>query len=226
MSLPNPENEIILQEEINNLINNLYLSPMEYSLACINKLKDMQKINNLSLINSIVLALLFAINEEWKLMQIEIKRASFNYELNEKYKELLNLNLICKNFQNSPFTSLYSEINFLEKCKDNNISITAGVFSEVYERKQMEFLSKLFITLGEQEFMLYFRPKYNNITDLQQKYDLKISEGYVYLKEKNYDYGRLHKSLENLEFVNKNTNLLENNVKANPYTFNFPGEAI
>lgn len=224
MSLPNPDNESIIQEEINNLINILYKSPMEYSLACINKLTDIQKRNNLSLSNSIVLALLYAINEDWKLMQNEIKRASFNYEDKEKNKDLLYLNLICKNFQNSPFTSLYSEIDYFEKSKDNNISIVADVFSEVYERKQIEFLSKLFISISELEFLSYFKPKHNNITDLQHKYDLKISNGFVYLKEKVFDYGRLHKSIENLEFINKNTTLLENNVKANPFTFNFPGE--
>lgn len=220
------EKELNLSNEINSLLTNLGQSPMEFSLACINKLNELQKIKNLSLANSIILCLLYAINEEWKHMQNQIKRASFIYEDKEAIKEILFLKLICKNFQNSPFTSLYTEIKYFTMHQDSLVSLVADAFSEVYEKKQIEFLSKLFISISEADFMLYFKPKYNNIQDLQVKYNFRLSNGYVYLKEKVFDYGRLHKSIENLEFINKNTTLLENNVRANPFTFNFPAESI
>jgi hypothetical protein len=150
------------------------------------------------------------VKSEFNKIRIKLTSSIEIENLNMKEKRIINL------LKKNPYYNIFKDLELNSKSNSafsNTYNDSIMKFYEEYQVKQIEFLSKFYITISKSEALSYFSS--SCLDDIIKKYSIIDKNNYLHFNQATIDSNiDLKSNIENLNFINNNSNLVENNVKA------------
>jgi len=216
------------------LKNNFSRSKVNSIIAKYRELEQLSQEAGLSFDQSINLILLLTLNERWnETRDYRSKFLSTFKTINDKQYKIIEtaVNIPFK-LRSEPYCNIYESLQVFAGSNSLETSQIVKSFVQVYEAKQLYFLSQMYKTMAELDLLsLLNNPKEDVVTELYKKYGITKEKEFVSFE--NFTLSKIGISSEeiilsesfdfqgNLEYLDKSTTDLENIAKSNPFFYNF-----